>query len=815
MPTAATSKPYGYSPTSVYGTTATGVPLNQNGTPMLTQDQILTELMPTSANTPALKAEWMSQSGVYAPGTNQNPYGIEQGAVAQPTAAPAKQTVTQPSLTSQIDTAAGTVIADLNKNNFAGAWQTALATSPLYSTNYGAQTTDPLLAALESSTGLKELDPTKVWTKAETDAYYAALQANPVFHGQTVTGAGGGKESLGQDPYGLWGSAAGITSGSDAAANISQEGLTPDVGRFAGAKPSTSFLSKYGPDIAALALAVAAPEAIPAIEGAIGATGVVGAAEAGALYGAGAGAIKGAVSGGNIGKDALVGAAVGGVGAGVGSELSSIGTPQPITNIATGLGKAEVGGLVSGALTSPSGQGTGGAGGTTLSPGVAPAVGAAVSATIDPNTGLPTTGSGSGSSTTGSSFGSDLLTGLETSLGGTSLGGVIGGMAPYLAVAGVGLEQAKTGEAQAANYSATQQKLAQPSITASNTLLSNYNQGIINPVDAAASKTEIAQGNKILSDPNLASLSSIAATAFSDYNSGTLKPGDQLQLDQSTQAAKQGVAAQLAAAGITDSSVLSGQYQQIDNNAQIQKQTILNGYFATGNTAYDKWLTTTQAGNAAIVAGQKIASDSLQTELTNSMAEANIGIGEMNTAIQTQMTTDAAYAAQVSQLLGTLATAYAKSVAAGNTTNVNVGGGGAGGTQGGGAGAGAPGGSVPLSSTGPMTPLGATNAAGSAANVDPSLSGDIAAQTIPATATNPLDIQAAGQAGLSDLTIPNVNIPGDATGSGSVPYIINSDGTMTDPMTGAVISGSSPVNDVISGNTSSWLSDLGGSSYYG
>ena len=725
-------------------------------------------------------------------------------------------TAVQPSITSQLDTAAGQVIQDLNTNNFAGAWQTALATSPLYGTNYGAQTSDPLLSALESSKGLQELDPTKAWTPAETDAYYAALNANPVFHGQTVTGAGGGKESLGQDPYGLWGSAAGISSGGDASANISQEGVTPDVGRFAGARPSSTFLDKYGGDIAALALAVAAPEAIGALAPALGG-GVAGAAGAGAIYGAGAGAVRGAISGGNIGKDALIGATVGGVGGAVSSELTSLGTPAPVTNLATGLGKAEVGGSVSSALTSPSGQGTSGAGGTVLSPGVAPATGGSVSATIDPNTGLPTTGSGSSSSP---GFISGLESGLQSSLGGVGtglagLGSTIGSMAPYLAVGGIGIAQADAGKAADAKYANQLSTLAQPSLTQSNTLLGDYNAGKINPVDQAASTTEINQGKAILANPQLSQLSQIAQTAFADYNSGNLKPADQLQLDQSTQAAKQGVASQLAAAGITDSSVLSGQYQQIDNNAQIQKQTILNSYFATGNTAYDTWLTTTQAGNQAIVAGQAIASSSLQTELANSMAEANIGIGEMNTAITTQMQTDAAYSAQVSQLLGTLATAYAKQVAQGNTTNVNTGGapGGGGNTT-----INPGGGSVPLSSTGPLTGAGAAGAAGDAlANTpsisDPTLAGDISAQTIPATSQAGLNINQAGNDILSGL--PNPAGSAQTTGSGSVPYITQADGTMTDPLTGEVISGGSPVNDVIAGNTSSWLSNLGGGSYYG
>ena len=763
--------------------------------------------------------------------------GDKKSVTTKAATAATSSTPSQATITSDTDTAAAQVIQDLNTNNFAGAWQTALSTSPLYGTNYNTQTTDPLLSALESSSGLQELDPTKQWTASETDAYYAALQENPVFHGQTVKGEGGGTESLGQDPYGLWGSASGITSGSDAAANLSQEGVTPDVGRFAGAKPSTSFLDKYGADIVMLAAAVAAPEAIPAIEGVIGAEGVAGAVEAGAIYGGAVGATKGAITGGNIGEDALIGAAVGGVGSGVSSELSSLGTPSGVSNLAGGVAKAETGALVSGALTSPSGQGTSGAGGTTtaLSPGVAPAAGATAGATavstpnpistIDPVTGLQeTTPAPSDSTSTSTSttpgFISGLESGLGSSLGSTggnllnTLGQDIGGMAPYLAVAGVGIEQANTGEAQAATYSQEQQNLAQPAITQSNTLLNQYNAGTIDPLSQAQSTSEIAQGNAILNNPQMSQLSTIAQTAFADYASGNLKPADQTQLDQNTAAAKQQVASQLAAAGITDSSVLAGQYQQIDNNAQIQKQTILNSYFATGTSAYDTWLQTTTEGQQTIQQGMAVASNALQTELANSMAEANIGIGEMNTAITTQMQTDAEYANQVSTLLGTLATAYAKSVAGTATSG--------GGTSapGGGTTIVNPGGSVPLSSTGPLTGVGATNAAGTAlANTpsisDPSLAGDISAQTIPATSTNAMDIQQAGNDILSST--PNPAGTADVTGSGSVPYIMNADGTMTDPVTGAVIGGSTAdtTASAITGSSSSWLSDLGGGSYYG
>jgi hypothetical protein len=173
--------------------------------------------------------------------------------------------------------------------------------------------------------------------------------------------------------------------------------------------------------------------------------------------------------------------------------------------------------------------------------------------------------------------------------------------------------------------------------------------------------TGIAQGQDTIASAG--GLSAIAQTAFADYNSGTLKAGDQAALDAQVASQKQQVAQQLSSAGITDSTILAAQYQNIDNNALIQKQTILNGYFDTGNSAYNSWLTATNDGKAAITAAQTYASTSLQTYLQNSMSEANIGMGEVNTAIQTQMTTDAAYAAQVSTLMGTLATAYAKQIA--------------------------------------------------------------------------------------------------------------------------------------------------------
>jgi hypothetical protein len=269
---------------------------------------------------------------------------------------------------------------------------------------------------------------------------------------------------------------------------------------------------------------------------------------------------------------------------------------------------------------------------------------------------------------------SGVESGLSSSLGGTagsslanSLGNAVGTAVPYAGVAAIGMEQASAGEAKDAQYSAQEQALGQPSINESNTLLGNYNSGTLTPAQQNVVNTDVSQGNQIIQSAQ--GLSQIAQTAFANYNSGTLNAADQLTLNNTVAAQKQQVAQQLASAGITDSTILAAQYQQIDNNAIITKQNMLNNYFNTGSTAYNQWLTSTTQGQQTIQNGMEYASTSLQTDLTNSMQEANIGIGEVNTAIQTQMSTDANYAAQVSTLLGTLATAYAKQVAGQKSTS--------------------------------------------------------------------------------------------------------------------------------------------------
>lgn len=87
-------------------------------------------------------------------------------------------------------------------------------------------------------------------------------------------------------------------------------------------------------------------------------------------------------------------------------------------------------------------------------------------------------------------------------------------------------------------------------------------------------------------------LEQLATQNFTDYNSGKLKPADEMALSQQTASQKARVASMLGAAGDADSSVLAAQFQQIDNNATIQRQNVLNSYFQTGDTAYNSWINT-------------------------------------------------------------------------------------------------------------------------------------------------------------------------------------------------------------------------------
>ncbi len=257
-----------------------------------------------------------------------------------------------------------TVESDIANNDFTGAWSTALQSSGLFDTKgYDAAmhsvTTDPLLGTLENN--VSALDPSKQWTSAQDTAFYNAFNAQGAYHGQQITGQGGGIEALGKDPSGLWVKASSIPT---AASNNSAAGGAPDVARYAGQRPTQSFLSKYGGAIATAvgdiggsfigdpmlgnevvgaydltqgnyggALSNLASSFVPGAGTALaGATGLSTGAATG-LVGAGVGAAGAGLSGGNP----LLGA----IGGGVGGYLAGSNTAGNISNSVGGgtLGK--------------------------------------------------------------------------------------------------------------------------------------------------------------------------------------------------------------------------------------------------------------------------------------------------------------------------------------------------------------------------------------------------------------------------------------------------------------------------------------------
>jgi hypothetical protein len=381
--------------------------------------------------------------------------------------------------------AAQTTISDLNSNNFAGAWSSALSTSGLFGTNYNSQTTDPLLQAMESSQGLQALDPTKQWTSSEDTAFYNALGSNPVYNGKTTSGLNGTTESLGQNPYSLWGSGADLTNGTDAKANNASGSDVPNVDQYAGARPTKSFLSKYGADIGALAATVVSfGVAAPALAGALAADGIASGLAAGAI----AGGVMGGVN--TLAVDAITGAPItaGGV-------------------LGGALGGAAGGGLVplaGGAINNATGLGS------TLSTGIAGAgIGAAKSALTGSNVGIGALSGGVAGAVQGSGVLGNIKSGVVGATGSTAAGSlatagtnyVIGGATGLAAGALMGTPTTSQPTAtQNVNMSQTQQVPSSGALQM-NAPINGMYSGVSQPTSGAntsgATSTALAAGPNI------------------------------------------------------------------------------------------------------------------------------------------------------------------------------------------------------------------------------------------------------------------------------------------------------------------------------
>jgi hypothetical protein len=238
-----------------------------------------------------------------------------------------------------------------------------------------------------------------------------------------------------------------------------------------------------------------------------------------------------------------------------------------------------------------------------------------------------------------------------------SLGSTLGGLAPSLAAGGIGLSQAKSAQAQSAQYAAQLSALGGPYTAAGQALLKQWQSQQITPTQQNVVNTLNQQGSAL--ESSAAPLSAIAQQAYQNYQSGTLPAADEQRLSDQVNSQKQQVAQQLASAGITDSTILAGQYAQIDNQATITRQQLLDARFATGNVAYDQWLSSTTQGQALQAEAAKFASTSLDNMLQQSLGLGQEGMQPIESAIQLQIQSDAALSAQVNQLMGNLASAYA------------------------------------------------------------------------------------------------------------------------------------------------------------
>jgi len=306
------------------------------------------------------------------------------------------------------------VSGDVASGNFLNAFQTAESYNPTLMlsnaptakgafSNKGAIPTvttqqsavDPITQMLESGSGLAQLDPSKTWTSADYDSYYKALTDPSVYNNALGANTQGG----------LWGNAAAASS--DATKNYAATpDAAPNVGQYAGAKPSTSFGTKYTTPILEALIAAGATAGVGSGVGAALGGGLLGGVAGGAAGGVAGSLVSSGISGsqvtlGGLGKAA----ALGGVSGGIGSyaspatgALTSAGLPAPL---AAGLVKGAVGAGV-GALGGAVGGGN--AGSSALTGGVGGFLGGAV----------------------GGATGSNLLGSAAGAVGGTALSHLLG-----------------------------------------------------------------------------------------------------------------------------------------------------------------------------------------------------------------------------------------------------------------------------------------------------------------------------------------------------------------------------------------------------
>lgn len=266
----------------------------------------------------------------------------------------------------------------------------------------------------------------------------------------------------------------------------------------------------------------------------------------------------------------------------------------------------------------------------------------------------PSTSDASATPTT-SSTSSNVLSDIENILFGAP-GAGLSGLGPYAAVGALGINQAKDAQSQAQAQANTLSSLGSPYIQAGQQLLQQFQSGQIRPDQQAVVDTAKQQGQTLIDSGS--TLSAIAQQAYTDYQNGTLPAGDEQKLQAQVTQQKQQIRQQLASQGITDSSILAGYDQSIDNQATMTRQNLLDARFATGNQAYDEWLKSTEAGQQLQLQGEQFASTALDNTLTQSLGLASEGMQPVEQAVQLAIQSDQQLSQQISDLIGNLAAAY-------------------------------------------------------------------------------------------------------------------------------------------------------------
>jgi hypothetical protein len=270
-----------------------------------------------------------------------------------------------------------------------------------------------------------------------------------------------------------------------------------------------------------------------------------------------------------------------------------------------------------------------------------------------------TSAAGSVASSSDTSFLSDLSS-LGTDLT-SALSSPLGELATYGGLTAYGLSQASAAQAQTQQEAGQITAASQPYLTAGQTLLSQYQSGTLPSWAQSTVNFDTTEGQSIINSGQ--GLQTIANQNLAQYSSGQLKPADQLALDQQTAAQTQQVMSQLGAGGTVDSSVAAAYTQQIQQNAAITQQNILNSYFTTGNTAYNSWLTSTAEGASLINQGGQFAQTTFNQMLTGALGLSDIGMQGLTTAIGLEIQSDTALSQEVSTLMSNIASAYAYTLA--------------------------------------------------------------------------------------------------------------------------------------------------------